>query len=221
MFKYTKSRVSNFFQCLPYMLEGIKLRKAVEDAANLDESSPLTYGEWMEQNGYSATGGSRKGHIMSMWLMTGQMSWVLSCTYEQLKGYPAKIILDFIRGLQLSIGSMLSFDDTGPKIVRIYPSIDALQLAMAYGSELVVGNYITNVNSSRTILGEHYDKVIVATEAMAVQHVVEDADPIFNEVVYQPSARRRSTRAAPRGSLHEGRSTGGSQIFFILTCAQY
>ena len=39
-------------------------------------------------------------------------------------------------------------------------------------------------------------------------------------------ARRRSTRAAPRGvaprgSLHEGRSTGGSQIFFILTCAHY
>ena len=33
--------------------------------------------------------------------------------------------------------------------------------------------------------------------------------------------RRRSTRAAPRRSLHEGRSTGGSQIFFILTCAQY
>ena len=60
------------------------------------------------------------------------MSWVLSCTYEQLKEYPAKIILDFIRGLQLSIGSMVSFDDTGPKIVRIHPSIDALQLAMAY-----------------------------------------------------------------------------------------
>ena len=40
-----------------------------------------------------------------------------------------------------------------------------------------------------------------------------------------------STRAAPRGLLHEGCSTGGSstrgrstgrsQIFFILTCAQY
>ena len=39
-------------------------------------------------------------------------------------------------------------------------------------------------------------------------------------------ARRHSTRAAPRGSLHGGRSTraaprGGSQIFLILTCAQY
>ena len=34
-------------------------------------------------------------------------------------------------------------------------------------------------------------------------------------------ARRRSTRAAPRGPLHEGRSTWGSQIFFILTCAPY
>ena len=48
-------------------------------------------------------------------------------------------------------------------------------------------------------------------------------------------ARRRSTRAAPRGPLHADRSTRialcgslhaglsmeGSQIFFILTCAQY
>ena len=47
--------------------------------------------------------------------------------------------------------------------------------------------------------------------------------------------RRRSTRAAPRGSLHGGRSTrvaprvplhagrspGCPQIFFLLTCAQY
>ena len=31
----------------------------------------------------------------------------------------------------------------------------------------------------------------------------------------------RSTGVAPRGPLHGGRSTGGSQIFFILTCAQY
>ena len=31
----------------------------------------------------------------------------------------------------------------------------------------------------------------------------------------------RSTRAAPRGPLHEGRSTGGSKIFFILICTQY
>ena len=32
----------------------------------------------------------------------------------------------------------------------------------------------------------------------------------------------RSTRAAPKGLLNEGRSTGrGSQIFLILTCAQY
>ena len=36
----------------------------------------------------------------------------------------------------------------------------------------------------------------------------------------------RSTKAAPQGPLHGGRSTraaprGGSQIFFILTCAQY
>ena len=38
------------------------------------------------------------------------------------------------------------------------------------------------------------------------------------------TARRRSTRAALRGSLHEGRFTGEGGLLadlFILTCAQY
>ena len=40
---------------------------------------------------------------------------------------------------------------------------------------MVVGNKIMNVNADRIILGQVYDKVIVATEALAVKHVVEDA----------------------------------------------
>lgn len=72
IFKYTKSRVVNFFSCLPHMFEGMRLRHDVERAASLDESSSTTFGEWMEEHGYSAAGGSRKGHIMSMWLMAGQ-----------------------------------------------------------------------------------------------------------------------------------------------------
>ena len=49
-----------------------------------------------------------------------------------------------------------------------------------------------------------------------------------SSVVFQPVGAPRGPlhgghfmRAAPRGALHAGRSTGGSQIFFMLTCAQY
>ena len=38
----------------------------------------------------------------------GQMSWVLSCTYEQVLGYPARIVNDFARGLGLGLRGMLT-----------------------------------------------------------------------------------------------------------------
>lgn len=44
----------------------------MQEIADWYESSSTTFGEWMEEHGYSAAGGSRKGHIMSMWLMAGQ-----------------------------------------------------------------------------------------------------------------------------------------------------
>ena len=58
----------------------------------------------------------------------GQMSWVLSCTYEQVLGYPARIVNDFARGLGLGLRGML----TTNRIVRIHPSVEALQVALSY-----------------------------------------------------------------------------------------
>ena len=62
----------------------------------------------------------------------------------------------------------------------------------------------------------HYDGMLNNGKKSTLVKL-EPGDPRINKL----QARRRSTRAAPRGSLHEGRSTLGSQIFFILTCAQY
>ena len=75
-----------------------------------------------------------------------------------------------------------------------------------------------------------------AGKTNTVKLVEKDDDGIDGLVGELNGARRRSTRAAPRGSLHAGRSTRvaprrslhagrstgrGRRSFFILTCAQY
>ena len=82
----------------------------------------------------------------------GQMSWVLSCTYEQVLGYPARIVNDFARGLGLGLRGML----TTNRIVRIHPSVEALQVALSYGSTLVYGVRVGGVDERRVILGKQY-----------------------------------------------------------------
>jgi predicted NAD/FAD-binding protein len=186
-----------------------------------DERSQSTFGEWMDSHSYSIAGGIDEGRNITMedstnplvWAMMGQLSWVLSCTYEQARGYPAKIILDFFRGLSLGLsGGMLGTDR---KIVRVHPSIDALQLALSYGSELVCDTPIQGIELADphdqgdgvVLNGVHFDYAIIATEAMAVKHVLgkELMDPgkmkkskrtasstsqyqVFNRVRYQPSS---------------------------------
>ena len=114
----------------------------------------------------------------------GQMSWVLSCTYEQVLGYPARIVNDFARGLGLGLRGML----TTNRIVRIHPSVEALQVALSYGSTLVYGVRVGGVDERRVILGTQYDAVVVATEALAVPHVLAKAAPVFAQVPYQASS---------------------------------
>jgi predicted NAD/FAD-binding protein len=86
MFRYAKSRLANLWSCIPYLSAGAKFNKRVLDSATDSETD--TFGDWMAKHGYTATGGTMKGHEMTMWLMMGQMSWVLSCSYEQIMGYP-------------------------------------------------------------------------------------------------------------------------------------
>ena len=110
----------------------------------------------------------------------GQMSWVLSCTYEQVLGYPARIVNDFARGLGLGLRGMLTTNrivrihpslglglglglanpnpnpNPNPIQVRIHPSVEALQVALSYGSTLVYGVRVGGVDERRVILGAQY-----------------------------------------------------------------
>jgi predicted NAD/FAD-binding protein len=224
MFSFGKSWLLNLIRAVPFVSSGLAFDRVLKESAGStdfdDERSQSTFGEWMDSHGYSIAGGMDKGRNITMedstnplvWAMMGQLSWVLSCTYEQARGYPAKIVLDFFRGLSLGLSrGMLGTDR---KIVRVHPSIDALQLALAYGSELVCDTRIKGIEfasahgqgSGVVLNGVHFDYVIVATEAMAVKHVLgkklmgssetksknaaKNTSPyeVFNRVQYQPSS---------------------------------
>ena len=211
IFALGSSIVMNFFRAIPFVSSGLKFDHVLQASAGSsefdNEKSESTFGDWMDLHGYSIAGGVEEGRSITMkdstnplvWAMMGQLSWVLSCSYEQARGYPAKIILDFFRSLSLNLtGGMLG---ASRKIVRVHPSIDALQLALSYGSELVCDTRIKGIEVSSSEKGvwcdgKHFDYVIVATEAMAVKHVLgpklikDAASPykIFDKVRYQPSS---------------------------------
>ena len=135
--------------------------------------------------GEAGTGGAGTGERSSaargsvaLWALRGQLGWLLTCTYEQILACPAPIILKFTRALNLGAASML---EPSIDIVRTSPSVDALQLGMAYGSTVVLGKPIelgagigagTGAGMGPSIDGVVYDMVIVATEASAVRKIV-------------------------------------------------
>jgi predicted NAD/FAD-binding protein len=130
-----------------------------------------------------------------VWAMMGQLSWMLSCTYDQVRGYPAKVILDFIRALQMGMSGIGRLNRVVPgSIVRVSPSIDTLQLALAYGSDIVCNTRVAGIDGdtgNKVINGVSFDAVIVATEAMAVKHVLANKQSkplVFDRVQYQPSS---------------------------------
>ena len=142
------------------------------------EKEKETFGEWLWRCGH---GSGSDSDPVGLWVTMGQMSWVLSCTYEQVLGYPANIVNDFARGLGLGLRGML----TSNRIVRIHPSVEALQVALSYGATLTYGVRVGGIDEQRDILGTQYDAVVVATEALAVPHVLAKAAPVFAQVPYQ------------------------------------
>ena len=182
-FVLSRSYVAMALTILRHLPEILHFRRSVGGG----ESETETFGDWLRRCGHGDTGsgsGSGSGSDpVGLWVTMGQMSWVLSCTYEQVLGYPARIVNDFARGLGLGLRGML----TSNRIVRIHPSVEALQVALSYGSTLVYGERVGGVDERRDILGTQYDAVVVATEALAVPHVLAKAAPVFAQVPYQAS----------------------------------
>jgi len=148
-----------------------------------ESASEESWASWLERHGYEQRGEKS----LAMWLLMGQLSWVLSCTYEQITGYPARIILGFIRSLGLGAEAMLSNTHDASTICRIEPCSEALQTALLYGSRVRCNTSVAKIDKDLVVAGESFDAVVVATEATAVKHVVRDASPVFDRIKYQPS----------------------------------
>jgi predicted NAD/FAD-binding protein len=162
-----------------------------------------TFGEWLNIHGYNITDvyGSDQGTATRgtpdsfiMWLLMGEASWLLSCTYEQVLGYPADIILDFFRGLRLGGGfldSLIGSSSQSGRMLRVKPSMRALELALTYGSRTRYGTKVTNLDRHHLVNGEWFDHIVIATEARAVKHVLSaefhNVD-LFTRVQYQSSS---------------------------------
>jgi hypothetical protein len=141
------------------------------------DSMPL-FGDWLNRpfHGYSSSSAPSKSLNENpfLFLIVGSLGWMLSCTYIQLMQYPAAAILPYIFGSTFSSNhsSLWELWFGGGQVVRVDPSIKALENALLYGVELKCGARVTGVDERKLIDGVSYDAVIVATEVCAVPKVM-------------------------------------------------
>ena len=98
--------------------------------------------------------------------LDAQLSWVLSCTQSVLDTFPAASVLAYVRRLDLSLGAAVTAGKRD--VVRVSPSVAALEAALCHGSALRLGRAVDGLDGSRTIDGLAYDAVVVATPPGAV-----------------------------------------------------
>ena len=185
----------------------IALSKLCDDQAPIDfkGDASQTFGDWLRVNlGLSSdqtfkckhTGKEKNHDLPSLtcydnpfaYIMVGSLSWMLSCTWEQLATYPADIVLPYCQGLKMD---RLGIGREG-QVIRISPSIKVLERALLYGvNTLQCGTRVTGVDAKRTIDGTTYDAVVCAAEAKAVPKIIEKSSKIdtsiFGQIEYHPS----------------------------------
>jgi predicted NAD/FAD-binding protein/cyclopropane fatty-acyl-phospholipid synthase-like methyltransferase len=171
------------------------------DDVKSSSGEDLTFGEWMQEHlsvskqtmfKCKDTGVDKQHDLPSLtcydnpfaYIMVGSLSWMLSCTWNQLANYPADIVLPYCRGLKMD---RLAVGRNG-QVIRVTPSIKVLERALLYGvNKLQCGSRVAAINGRKVINGKTYDAIICATEAKAVPKVVENCSDVFGTISYYPS----------------------------------
>lgn len=181
----------------------IALSKLCDDHAPVEHrgDASQTFGQWLKTNlGLPSettyicklTGTEKDHDLPSLtcydnpfaYIMVGSLSWMLSCTWDQLCKYPADIVLPYCKGLRMD---RLGVGRKG-QVMRISPSISVLERTLLYGvSNLQCGSRITGVDTKKIINGVTYDAIICAAEARAVPKIVKNASEVFGRITYHPS----------------------------------
>ena len=210
---YDKSSVVNVYKAI--CVGGLRrlcklliaLSKLCDNQAPIDPNgdSSQTFGDWLRVNlGLSSdrtfkckhTGKDKDHDLPSLtcydnpfaYIMVGSLSWMLSCTWEQLATYPADIVLPYCQGLKMD---RLGIGREG-QVIRISPSIQVLERALLYGvNKLQCGTRVTGIDSKRMIDGAAYDAIVCAAEARAVPKIIKSSSKvdtsIFGQIQYHPS----------------------------------
>jgi uncharacterized protein len=207
-FGYTDSWFQNLLNYLPLARDIYRFNKNVfnekSGSEGLKKSSTVeTWGDWLERHGYdiaryrgdrrTKTADGTKYDSTIIWLLMGQASWMLSCTYEQVLNYPAFIILQFIEGFGWGkdVGDITgAASSESGRMMRIHPSMEALEFALSYGCTMKCRTRVSGVDESLVIDGERFDSLVIATEASAVKHILSPSifpNSVFSQIKYQPS----------------------------------
>ena len=129
--------------------------------------------------------------------LDAQLSWVLSCTQSVLDTFPAASVLAYVRRLDVSLAAAVTAGSRD--VVRVKPSVAALEAALCHGSALRLGRAVHGLDGSRTIDGLAYDAVVVATPPGAVAKTVR-FEQVFGDGTPNPfDAFETETKAI---SLH-------------------
>jgi len=146
------SWLKHILQHLKYIGYCAKLARVLCFASQKEEE---TFGEFMRRH--------RLLEAEAFKIYGLHLSWMLSCSYEQVYNTPASVVLGFVRaGNPFTRMYMRSGN-----IVRVAPNNSALQEALLRGKQLKLDSPVQPFNKSRLINGEAYDVVIVATDAPA------------------------------------------------------
>ena len=187
-FRYSNKNWENILSWVPHVGDLVHFGKTVYKS-DVDGDGK-TWGEWLKRSGYSI---GSKFDSMIIWMLMGQASWMLSCTYEQVYAYPASIILNFIRGFGWGGDLYDTLFNSSSKctMMRIHPSLQSLEFALSYGSKIKTGSRVKGVDKNLMVMGEKFDYVIIATEAAAIKHILAPKiamrSSVFDRIQYQPS----------------------------------
>jgi uncharacterized protein len=207
-FGYSHSFLSNLWSSLPHMMDILKFNHAVyrssdSESGSMSGSNNETWGSWMTRHGYNTARyqstdsysapltGTNDSYVM--WLLMGQVSWMLSCPFESVLNCPSDIILTFLRDLGVGrslLDTIFLSSSRSGRMMRIRPSMAALENALTYGIQCNFSTKISNLDETLRIQGQRYDFVIIATEASAVQRILAPHiyPPVFSQVRYHPSS---------------------------------
>ena len=86
---------------------------------------------------------------------------------------------------------------SGPKegmMMRIHPSMRALEFALSYGCNIQNNTRVTSIDESLEFQGIKYDYIVLATEASSIKHILSQL--FFHRflVVFNIKAQSCSTR---------------------------